>query len=341
MLDQFGPWATWIDAGGNPQLSTFWRHRLKELVPASRTSPVLSRRSVLWLGAATLLVFLSPTLSLTSAAADKERPGVFVYQAEPKTPGGQVTDADMERLLAVVKKRVETGSEKLATVRQRGDRQVEVTLARQDEATAKRVKDLLARPGTLEFRILANTRDNKELIARAMKEPSNKELLDASGKREGWWVPVIAADVQSISGYRDIATRTVKKDDREVTEVLVVTDPYNVTGDYLKRVEASKDNNGRPAVNFTFNKKGGELFGELTKTHLPDEASPENNYKLGVILDGELFSAPSIHSVITEHGEITGSFTEKEVADLASTLNAGSLPVQLRLVSLVAPSGHK
>ena len=44
MTNPYGPWATAIDAGRNPQLSSFWRQRLTMLVPASQTSPVLSRR---------------------------------------------------------------------------------------------------------------------------------------------------------------------------------------------------------------------------------------------------------------------------------------------------------
>ena len=46
MTNPYGPWATAINAGRNPQLSAFWRQRLTMLVPASRTSPVVSERSI-------------------------------------------------------------------------------------------------------------------------------------------------------------------------------------------------------------------------------------------------------------------------------------------------------
>ena len=84
-------------------------------------------------------------------------------------------------------------------------------------------------------------------------------------------------------------------------------------------------------MSFTFNDAGGELFGKLTGDHLPND-STGLFYKLGIIIDGELFSAPTIRSKIGNPGEITGSFTEIEVSDLAAVLNAGSLPVRLRLV---------
>jgi len=70
----------------------------------------------------------------------------------------------------------------------------------------------------------------------------------------------------------------------------------------------------------------------LTGDHLPDK-STGFSYKLGIILDGELQSAPSIRSVISNRGEITGTFTKQDVSDLADILNAGSLPMRLRLVS--------
>jgi SecD/SecF fusion protein len=330
MSNPYGPWATSIDAGGNPQLSTFWRRRLTMLLPTSQASPTLSRRNLLWLVAAAALMLVLPT-AYPAAAADEERPAALVYQVEPKSPGGEVTAADVERLLRVIEKRLDAGAEKLATVRKLDGQRIEVVLAQQDEATRERVKRLMARPGTLEFRILANTRDNKELIERAKKDAAKDELLDAAGKRLAWWVPVREALAQTLASYRDIAVRTKKKDGREVTQILVIPDAQNVTGDYLKRVEAGADQAGRPMVRFAFNTKGGDLFGKLTGEHLPDNAS-DHAYKLGVVFDGEMYSVPTLRAQISEQGEITGRFTKDEVTDLANTLNAGSLPVRLRLI---------
>ena len=48
-----------------------------------------------------------------------------------------------------------------------------------------------------------------------------------------------------------------------------------------------------------------------------------------MILDNELYSAPSIQSTIYDSGEITGSFTPQEVQDLVNVLDAGRLPAAL------------
>ena len=79
MNHPYGPWATAIDAGRNPQLSAFWRQRLTMLVPTSETSPVLSRRNALLLVTAAVCLFLLPTFrpapadAQQQAAADKAR----------------------------------------------------------------------------------------------------------------------------------------------------------------------------------------------------------------------------------------------------------------------------
>lgn len=68
MPNQYGPWATMIDLGGSPQLSTFWRRRLTMLVSASQTSFVLSRRNVTGLGAVALLMMALPAIRFATAA---------------------------------------------------------------------------------------------------------------------------------------------------------------------------------------------------------------------------------------------------------------------------------
>ena len=75
---------------------------------------------------------------------------------------------------------------------------------------------------------------------------------------------------------------------------------------------------------------GAKLFAKLTGDHLPDTLHPALATGLGIILDGELFSAPNIQSTISNQGKIAGSFSKEEAEEIADSLNASSLPVQLR-----------
>ena len=256
----------------------------------------------------------------------------MTYEVDPNSlPAGAAAPDMMDKLLDVVDRRLTAGREELARVGKQQDGRIVVTLARKDDAVRKRVERLLVRPGTLEFRILANNQHDKATIDQALKEPAKTELRDSSGKRLAWWIPVKAGQERNFADNPEIARRTRKQDNREITEVLVVTDPYNVTGAYLTWASVRSDQNGRPCLGFTCNEAGGQLFSKLTGDHLPDKATGFA-YKLGIILDGELYSAPAIQSAISGQGQITGSFTAQEVSDLADLLNAGSLPVRLRLV---------
>src|SRR5262249_51359060 len=51
---------------------------------------------------------------------------------------------------------------------------------------------------------------------------------------------------------------------------------------------------------------------------------------LAIILDDQVMSAPTINSIITNSGQITGNFTRKEVDGLVNILRAGQLPATLK-----------
>jgi hypothetical protein len=93
MKNSYGPWATLIDAGGNPQLSAFWRRRLTMLVPASQASAVLSRRNLLWLGGAGLLTGFLPTLRLAPAMTEEKKPAA----ADQKSSAGSAYEKEWDK----------------------------------------------------------------------------------------------------------------------------------------------------------------------------------------------------------------------------------------------------
>ncbi|KNG95371.1 protein translocase subunit SecD [Pseudaestuariivita atlantica] len=95
-----------------------------------------------------------------------------------------------------------------------------------------------------------------------------------------------------------------------------------VTGEELTNAQPSFDQNGRPAVNFTFNVSGARKFGDYTAENI---GSP-----FAIVLDDQVISAPVIQSHIPGgSGIITGSFTVEESTNLAVLLRAGALPAEL------------
>jgi len=237
---------------------------------------------------------------------------------------------EIDKLIQAVSRRVNPGGVKEVTIRPLGDSQIEVIIPEADREEVERIKRKISAAGTLEFRILANNRDHATLIEQAMQRP-DRELRDPEGRLLAWWVPITRGRENDVAVYPEIATRkrTDPKFGYEFTEVLVVKDPFDVTGAFLVHSAPGFDRTGAPCVYFTFNQEGGARFGGLTGNNLPEEGQEAFQRKLGIILDGYLYSAPAIRDTIFTHGEITGRFTREEVQDLVDVLNAGSLPATL------------
>ncbi len=104
-----------------------------------------------------------------------------------------------------------------------------------------------------------------------------------------------------------------------------------ISGELLERAYVSQELT--PACHFIFNRFGAELFGNLTGKNIPsDEQGEKDKIKrhLAIILDGLVMSAPYISSKISDSGQISGNFTQKEVKSLVDILNSGSLPATLK-----------
>ena len=129
----------------------------------------------------------------------------------------------------------------------------------------------------------------------------------------------------------DPIIREEKSPGRVERYILYKVDRWDVTGRYLARAERQQDDHFQAAVGFVFDRKGGRLFGELTGNHLPEEDGAFK-YRLAIVLDNVVQSAPTINSKITTSGIIEGGadgFTPSELDFLLTVLRSGSLPASL------------
>ena len=97
----------------------------------------------------------------------------------------------------------------------------------------------------------------------------------------------------------------------------------HLTGKYLKRnnyVSLDQTTN-EPMVSFEFDSEGAALFEQIT-TRLLEKP-------LGIFLDDQLISYPTVKAVLSDSGVITGLSLD-EARNLAILLNAGALPVPLK-----------
>jgi preprotein translocase subunit SecD len=96
-----------------------------------------------------------------------------------------------------------------------------------------------------------------------------------------------------------------------------------LTGKYFKpnAAVALNPNTNAPEVAFEWDAEGAVLFKNITTRNL--------NKPLGIFLDNELISAPTVQAVIEAKGIITGLETLQRAKTLAIQLNSGALEVPL------------
>ena len=108
-------------------------------------------------------------------------------------------------------------------------------------------------------------------------------------------------------------------------------DPYFIstilTGRHLKRAQLLFDQTTfKPQISLELNDEGKNIFAELTKKNI--------NKQLAIFLDGAPISAPVVREEITEgKAVITGDFTPQAAKELVGRLNAGALPVPIKLIA--------
>lgn len=108
-------------------------------------------------------------------------------------------------------------------------------------------------------------------------------------------------------------------------------DPYfkstRLTGKYLKHSVLGFDQTTyQPVVNLELDSEGAKIFEELTRNNL--------GKRLAIYLDGAPISAPVVRDVISGgKAVISGNFTLQEAKKLVERLNAGALPVPIKLIS--------
>ncbi|MGH7242938.1 MAG: protein translocase subunit SecD [Phycisphaerales bacterium] len=93
-------------------------------------------------------------------------------------------------------------------------------------------------------------------------------------------------------------------------------------GDWsVSRASEGRDQRGVPAIDFVMDAPGATKLGELTKDHVRE--------RMAVLLDNEVYTAPTLNSAISKSGQITGEFSADERRYVIRVLAAGSLQAKL------------
>lgn len=253
------------------------------------------------------------------------------------------------RALEIIRNRIDAFGVSEPTIQQAGDDKIVVELP--GAADPKRARALIGRTAQLEFH---RTRDDAELhkllgeISAATGGELTK-LYSASQIGENQWdislkpenkerlleiLALPAAQERVPAGERIYIGAVETRQGRTFIPIYLLQAEAAMTGGNLVMARAQFDERNRPIVTFQFNDEGAAEFGKLTRELM------QGQKRLAIVLDDLVQSAPSVRSVITSRGEITGSFTQEQARDLAVVLRSGALPAPVTILEdrTVGPS---
>ncbi|MEY2409446.1 MAG: SecD/SecF fusion protein [Verrucomicrobiota bacterium] len=220
--------------------------------------------------------------------------------------------AALSKGVEVIRRRVDTLGVAEPIIQALGEDQIDVQLPGLSEADKERARSLIEKAAFLEFRMVHP--ESEQLIASGLVDVGYEVMkLEQRSKKNG-------------------------REEKSITQLMVNKKPErDLTGKYVTRAGVIRDQiSNKPKITFEFDKEGAAKFKEITT-----EWQPKGNreFRLAIVLDGELRSAPVIKGVIPNgQGEISGDFDYKEAADLQSTLeNPLEAPVKIMYEQSVDP----
>ncbi len=221
-----------------------------------------------------------------------------------KVEEGEYHPGLTNEIIAVLEKRIDPQGVLEYRLQQQGIRRILIQVPGATKDEIENLKDRITRLGKLEFRLAA--------------PPESSEYQDA---KEGKPTP----------GFYKHWIKKKRGEFGETDDWFLVRNKIEMTGEHLSRLYPDRKDI-QPVVGFEFDQIGRAKFGHLTERNI--------GKPLAIILDGILYSAPTIRDRISSKGTIEGNFTPEEVNDLIAVMRAGSLPadLELEMETTVGPS---
>ncbi len=237
------------------------------------------------------------------------RGGVSFTLAFAEDVGEALTGAEsemmIEKAIEIIRARADGLGVAEPLIRPVGDNRIEVQLPGLTTRDNPDVTRELQRPALLEFRLVHRT-------------------LNPYG--------IAPEDVPP--GY-EILTLEREDESGAIVEVPhVVARVPEMTGDSVQRAGVFSDEYGGYKVLIEFTSDGARRFADVTRRIAEENRQSGQLGQLAIVLDGELYSAPTVRDPITGgSAEISGRFSQREAFELANVLN-NPLDVPLEIVEM-------
>ncbi|NBB78751.1 MAG: protein translocase subunit SecD [Verrucomicrobia bacterium] len=162
------------------------------------------------------------------------------------------------------------------------------------------------------------TKDNPEVIDR-VKKPARLEFRRVHPELQPDSTPTNQYPV----GYEVLAEEVEDRQSGQIFErrhfVKLIPE---ATGEIIADAFPSQNQAGGFQINLEMTRDGSDILRSVTERMVGEP--------LAIVLDGKLYSAPTINDVLSSRAQITGNFSQREAIELANVLN-NPLAVELRV----------
>jgi preprotein translocase subunit SecD len=263
------------------------------------------------------------------------------------TPVGKFKSSSLDETLNIINNRVNTFGVAEPNVSRQGNDIIVELPGVKDRSSALR---LVGRTAQLRFRTVLT---NVPAAAVASSGTKTTTTTASPASKQALLAAVASCNATQISalvtGGADVPTTTVENDKPGDCVVLPIRNskqrlllgpvtpsatlglPGGLTGSDVSSASSSFAQGQGYAVSMTLKSGGLTKFNKLASTSF-GQTAPRN--EVAIVLDGLIYSAPAFQAAsFTGAVQITGNFTPSESSDLATVINYGALPVQLKEIN--------
>lgn len=248
------------------------------------------------------------------------RGGAHIVLQAKGTPENPLGDDSIDRLLAVLRNRIDQYGVAEPIIQKSGSDRIIVDLPGiQDPAAAL---ELIGRTAQLDFREVMDSTGTPPPAPIRSNYDSDIQFVQAQER----WQRAIDQLSNSSADFQ-VRAKTIEGSivaPAEEQGRFYLLGPVLLSGKDLVNAQVNPDNLGRLGVSLEFNSEGARLFEEATARLVGKQ--------LAIVLDDVVISAPVVQDRIAGgHAQITGRFTADEAGRLAIMLKAGALPVAVEI----------
>ncbi len=246
--------------------------------------------------------------------------GAHILLQAVGTPDQPVTNDSVERLLAVLRNRVDQYGVTEPVIQREGDDRIIVDLP--GVADPEAALELIGKTAMLEFRQVVEAGSALPPGPERGNYDSRESYLAAQQRWEDVKTQIEEADALMMERAQEDPQLLFAPGDEESAYLL---GKAYVSGKYLVDAKTSYDNLGRPVVTLEFDSEGARLFDEATAGNI--------GRQIAIVLDDVVISAPVVQERISGgNAQISGRFSSAQAHRLALMLPAGALPVPVDIL---------